>query len=128
LADIVIASQEELPLVASGGEDDAVHHLLNGGARTVLIKRGVDGASLYDVEGRLDLPAVPVSVVDPVGAGDAFVAGYLSGLLDGLEPIQCLDRAVRLGAFAVGALGDSAGLPTRGELGLLDDLHVTTQR
>ena len=128
LADIIIASEEELPLVASGDEDSAVCGLLNRGARTVLIKRGAAGASLYDAAGRLDLPAVSVSVVDPVGAGDAFVAGYLSGLLDGLEKIQCLDRAVRLGAFAVGVVGDWAGLPTRDELGLLDDLHQTTQR
>ena len=60
-----------------------------------------------------------MTVVDPVGAGDAFVAGYLSGLLDGLDPTGCLDRAVECGAFAVSVRGDWEGLPRREELGLL---------
>ncbi|MDV5143991.1 PfkB family carbohydrate kinase [Streptomyces sp. SBC-4] len=53
------------------------------------------------------------------GAGDAFVAGYLSALLDG-EPVERrLERGVALGAFAVASQGDWEGLPVRDELGLL---------
>jgi 2-dehydro-3-deoxygluconokinase len=56
---------------------------------------------------------------EPLGAGDAFSAGLLSGLLDGLPDVECLDRAIVLGAFAVASSGDWEGLPTRAELGLL---------
>ena len=60
-----------------------------------------------------------MTAVDPVGAGDAFVAGFLSGLLDGVDPGACLDRAVECGAFAVSVHGDWEGSPRRSELGLL---------
>jgi 2-dehydro-3-deoxygluconokinase len=63
-----------------------------------------------------------------VGAGDAFVAGYLSGLLDGLDLAARLDRAVTTGAFAVAAPGDWEGLPTRRELALLQSPPGTTLR
>ncbi len=56
--------------------------------------------------------AIPVTVVDPVGAGDAFVAGYLSGELDGLTADEKLDRGTRLGLSPTAL----AGLPKRGEL------------
>ena len=50
-------------------------------------------------------------VTDVVGAGDAFVAGYLSGLLDDLDLAGRLDRAVATGAFAVASPGDWEGRP-----------------
>jgi 2-dehydro-3-deoxygluconokinase len=55
-----------------------------------------------------------------IGAGDAFVAGYLSGSLDGLDTTGCLRRGSGVSAFAVGSAGDWEGLPTRRELSLLD--------
>jgi 2-dehydro-3-deoxygluconokinase len=69
-----------------------------------------------------------VPVVDTVGAGDAFVAGYLSGHLDELTVTECLDRAVTVAGFAVATLGDWQGLPTRAELPLLDAEPGTTIR
>ncbi|MGZ3119028.1 sugar kinase [Streptomyces sp. H62] len=122
--DIVIASDDELPLIA--GDDDAdeaarVAELLAAGAREVVVKRGGDGADTYGADGRhLHQPAHRVPVVDTVGAGDAFCAGYLSGLLDGLEPAARLRRAATTGAFAVAARGDWEGLPHRDELALLN--------
>jgi 2-dehydro-3-deoxygluconokinase len=60
-----------------------------------------------------------VAAVDPVGAGDAFAAGYLSGLLDGEPPPARLHRATLAGAFAVTVPGDWEGLPSRADLALL---------
>ncbi|KOT89200.1 sugar kinase [Streptomyces sp. NRRL F-5755] len=71
------------------------------------------------VDGSLHQPAVPVRAVDPVGAGDAFVAGYLSALLDGEGVAGRLERAGITGAFAVASPGDWEGAPTRAELHLL---------
>jgi 2-dehydro-3-deoxygluconokinase len=62
-----------------------------------------------------------VTGVDPVGAGDAFVAGYLSARLDGLPPPERLRRGAVCGAFAASSHGDWEGLPHRAELGLPDE-------
>ena len=102
--------------------------LLAAGAGEVVIKRGADGATAVGPSGTVHRPARRVPVADLVGAGDAFVAGYLSGHLDGLAAAERLDRAVSVAAFAVASRGDWEGLPTRGELPLLDAAEGTTIR
>ena len=103
----------------SPGEQALVDWLLQRGCGEVVVKRGARGATLFREGIRLDAPAREVSVVDVVGAGDAFTAGYLSGRLDGLSDADCLERGNVLGAFAVSTRGDWEGLPTRDELDLL---------
>ncbi|WP_245554942.1 sugar kinase [Nesterenkonia alba] len=114
-ADVVIASEDELELVAAEPEE-----LLEAGVGEVVTKRGAAGASALTREGEVSVPARRVQVVDTIGAGDAFSAGYLSGVLDGCEVDQRLARGATLGAFAVASAGDWEGLPTREELALLD--------
>jgi sugar/nucleoside kinase (ribokinase family) len=114
-ADIVIASPDELALVA-----DDEQRLLDAGAREVVVKDGARGARVRTGGETIRAAAKRVRAVDSIGAGDAFSAGYLSGVLDGLPVAERLDRAVTLGAFAVGTRGDWEGLPTRDELDLLD--------
>ncbi|MGW2024282.1 sugar kinase [Streptomyces decoyicus] len=93
--------------------------LLDLGVGEVVVKLGTDGATAFTHGGALHQPAKAVRAVDAVGAGDAFVAGYLSALLDDEEPAGCLERAVTTGAFAVASHGDWEGAPTRSELGML---------
>ncbi|MFC9237521.1 sugar kinase [Streptomyces decoyicus] len=93
--------------------------LLDLGVGEVVVKLGADGATAFTHGGALHQPAKAVRAVDAVGAGDAFVAGYLSALLDDEEPAGCLERAVTTGAFAVASRGDWEGAPTRSELGML---------
>jgi 2-dehydro-3-deoxygluconokinase len=129
--DLLIASEDELPLVLEGpdvGEDDGVKSLLAAGVGEVVIKRGARGATTCTADGTTDRPAREVDAVDLVGAGDAFVAGYLSGLLDGGDIPARLHRAVTTAAFAVAARGDWEGLPTRDELDLFDQPDGTTIR
>jgi 2-dehydro-3-deoxygluconokinase len=114
-ASVLIGSPEELALVG-------------GGADHVVTKLGADGARVSTAEGTWTAPAHRVRAVDPVGAGDAFTAGYLSGVLDGLPPAECLARGNTTGAFAVMATGDWEGLPTRAELPLLDLANGSTLR
>ncbi|TQF02828.1 sugar kinase [Kitasatospora acidiphila] len=131
MADVLVASADELHLVSedpSLPEPDAVAALLAQGRSDVVITRGGDGASVSTVRGTVSVPARKVPVVDVVGAGDAFVAGYLSGLLDGLEVEDRLHRAATTGAFAVTTRGDWEGLPTRRDLVLLDQPAGTTLR
>jgi 2-dehydro-3-deoxygluconokinase len=118
-ATVVIASDDELDLVAPGDEDESVAYLLGEGVQQVAVKRGPLGATLHSREGRVDAPALAVTALDPIGAGDAFSAGFLSGVLDGLAPVDCLARGTTTGAFAVSTRGDWEGAPTRADLALL---------
>jgi 2-dehydro-3-deoxygluconokinase len=58
-------------------------------------------------------PCYPATEIDPVGAGDAFCAGLLSGLLDDQPLRQAVKRAAALGALCVSTFGDYQGLPDR---------------
>ncbi|MCY0925789.1 sugar kinase [Streptomyces sp. H27-H1] len=124
--DVLIASDGELPLcLPPGGPADPAGQageLTALGVGEVVVKLGAAGATAYAEDGSaVHAPARAVDAVDAVGAvgaGDAFVAGYLSGLLDGLTTAGRLDRAVTAGAFAVASPGDWEGAPTRAELGL----------
>lgn len=118
----LFAGEEELELL-DGAEKLAAD-------ADVVIKRGGQGATVLPAGGGepLSHPALPVRAVDAVGAGDAFVAGYLTAVLDGGGPAERLALACRTGAFAVTVPSDWAGLPTREELSLLDAAAGTTLR
>ncbi|MBW8795753.1 MAG: sugar kinase [Streptomyces sp.] len=129
--DLLVASEDELPLVLQqpdAGESAAVKSLLDAGIQEVIVKRGAHGATVVTADATADRAARQVDAVDLVGAGDAFVAGYLSGLLDGADLHARLDRAVTTAAFAVATRGDWEGLPTRDELALFDEPDGTTVR
>ena len=119
--DIVQASGDEAAMAV--GERDplkAARALSEAGIEDAIVKLGADGAEAV-ISGRDHrVDAVEVEEVDPVGAGDAFVAGYLSGLIAGLPAPDRLRRAAIVGALAVTVPGDWEGLPTREELTLVD--------
>jgi 2-dehydro-3-deoxygluconokinase len=128
-AHILVASEDELPVVADGADEAGrVQALLDVGVREVVVKRGARGASTYTDAGRCDQPALVVPVVDTVGAGDAFTAGYLSAVLDGLPVKDRLRRGVTLGAAAVAGPGDWECLPTRAELDQVGHAPQEAQR
>ncbi|MQA79060.1 MAG: sugar kinase [Streptosporangiales bacterium] len=114
--DVLVASADELSIVTDAAE--AAADLLAGGAREVVVTRGGDGAEVVTSAGTVTRPAAKVTAVDPVGAGDAFVTGYLSATLDGLAVDERLDRGIAVAGFAVSTYGDWEGLPTRAELAL----------
>ncbi len=117
----VVGDLGELVIVADPyrrglSEDELVAALFARGVRQVALKRGAAGASLFLPDRRIDLTAEPAIEVDPIGAGDAFTAGLLSALVEGLSPDDQLARAVSMGAWAVSTPGDWEGLPTRKQL------------
>jgi 2-dehydro-3-deoxygluconokinase len=120
-ADIVLATEDEARLVVDGADARALAAGLDRlGPNQVLVKQGAAG-SLSTIDGRMHrTPARSVDVVDSVGAGDAFGAGYLSGLCRGLSAEERLDLATAAGAFAVTVPGDWEGLPSTADLSLLD--------
>ncbi len=129
-SDIVFAGPEEAELV-TGVEpgtvdvEGLIEQLAAHGAAEVVIKNGVAGATgwLRDGDEVVSVPALAVTCIDPVGAGDAFVAGYLSGRLDGLGLTARLERGAICGAFAVSVSGDWEGAPRRAELGFLSGVE-----
>jgi fructokinase len=57
------------------------------GPGTVLLTAGADGATVFTSAGATHVPAVSVDVVDPIGAGDAFSAGFLQRWLDDRDDV-----------------------------------------
>ena len=110
-ADILLMGHEDS--VAVFGTDDAAAAMGQAtalGVQVVVFKQAERGAIALSGARSVHVPAHPVErVIDPVGAGDAFDAGFLAGLLRGYELEQALELGARLGAAAVGALGDYAG-------------------
>ena len=128
-SDVVFASDDEAALIAGPAADaaDLAHRIAELGPAQVVIKLGDRGcvALIDGVEHRTD--AISVDALDTVGAGDGFVAGYISELLAGSKPSVRLDTAVRVGAFACLVPGDWEGMPRRSELGLLDSSEPVTR-
>ncbi|WP_350274020.1 sugar kinase [Kribbella sp. HUAS MG21] len=126
----VFASDDELDLLTDAA--DPIADLLAGpSVTTVVVTAGGKGAWSHtkgtEVQ-TIHRPALPVTVVDSIGAGDAFVSGYLSATLDGLAVEARLDRATTSGAFCVTAYGDWESLPTRDDLTLLTHTQGTALR
>ena len=69
----------------------------------VAMKLGADGGLVVAREAASRVDAPQVEVVDTIGAGDAFDAGFLAGWLDGRSPEDCLRLAVACGALSVRA-------------------------
>jgi len=74
----------------------------------VVIKRGPLGAAAVNRGERVDVVAPPMAVVDTVGAGDAFNAGYLAGVLWERSFADCLALAVAGGSLSTTGPGSSA--------------------
>ncbi|MET0422877.1 MAG: sugar kinase [Actinoplanes sp.] len=120
-ADIVFAGPDEAALFVDG---DPVDGLAKLGPTEVIVKDGGRGC-IAQIDGETHrVAALPVTVIDPVGAGDAFVAGYLADHLIGAPPLTRLTTAIAAGAFAVTVPGDCEGLPDRAELAALTEGDV----
>jgi len=120
-ADIVFAGEDEAAIMVGPGDAWAkAARIATLGPTQVVIKRGTAGAQAVIDGVDYNQAAVPVKAIDTVGAGDAFVAGYIAELLVGLPPAGRLATAARVGAFACLVPGDWEGMPRRSELVLLE--------
>lgn len=117
-ADVIFAGQDEAELLTGEtGLDAQLDALLALGAQHAVIKLGEDGAASLQAGGeQVRVDAVRVSVVDTVGAGDAFVAGWLTEFCAGASSQQRMTTAAACGALACTVEGDWEAAPTRGDL------------
>jgi 2-dehydro-3-deoxygluconokinase len=114
--DVLLVGDEEARVLWNWDDDTCLERLADAGPGEVVLKLGARGcAAMVDGE-RLTSPGFPAHEVDPIGAGDAFAAGYLAATVWGLDPTDRLRTANAMGAFCVQNLGDYEGLPSRREL------------
>jgi sugar/nucleoside kinase (ribokinase family) len=88
----------------------------SAGAGAVCITCGSEGTVLLSDELRVRAGVYPITFVGGTGAGDAFDAGYIAGLLDGQDTLGCLKWGSALGASCVRAIGATESLFGRNEL------------
>ena len=109
------------------GETDPrrqAERLLELGAGTVIVTMGERGLVAASRDETIELPAPRVDFVEPSGAGDAFDAGLVYGLLQGWSLRRCLEFASVIGASACTKLGCTAGLFTRAEADAYLETHL----
>ena len=114
--DVFLPNNHEAELIT--GESDPLRQALlfhQLGVSTSIITMGGNGVVLVSDRLRLKTGIFPVPFVDGCGGGDAFDAGYVYGLLNGLEPMDCLRIASALGASCVQAVGATTGVFTRAQ-------------
>ncbi|WP_413761293.1 sugar kinase [Streptomyces sp. MMBL 11-3] len=135
-ADLVFVGEDEAEAAwGITGGPQAVREALPE-PRTLVVKNGSEGATLFEAPAPADrhphdpprtggttthphsdtvthVPALAVDVVAPVGAGDAFAAGFLSATLRGLPPEQRLRHGHLMAAAALTVPGDLAVPPSR---------------
>lgn len=112
--DVLIPSLVEAEILTGLREHEPMLDELRAlGPSQVVLKAGDQGAWYAEGAERGFCPCYPATEIDPVGAGDAFCAGLLSGLLDSQPLHQAVKRAAALGALCVSTFGDYQGLPDR---------------
>ena len=122
--DLLFAGLDEARMLL--GDDGAeasvatARRLMELGPDEVVLKMGASGALGVTRTADAFSPATPVAVVDTVGAGDAFVAGYLAAALRGDDLAERLRVACRTGAFACTGPGDWEGGGDWEDIALLD--------
>jgi 2-dehydro-3-deoxygluconokinase len=113
--DLVFGSPDELGLLSdhNGTHEQVARRVSEFGPNCIVVKDGERGASML-IDGEwISQPAFAIDVVDTVGAGDGFVAGFLSEVLTGSSPSAQLKTAVITGALCCTHPGDWQGFPSR---------------
>jgi 5-dehydro-2-deoxygluconokinase len=112
LADVVLGNEDEVR--AATGLDDArqgIAALRAAGPRVLILKRGGEGAVLFDGDRVLEVPPVRMEVVNGLGAGDAFLAAVTHGILRGIDLATAVRRANWAGAFVASQVACSEAMP-----------------
>ncbi len=115
-ADIVLLGLDEAESAFGSRDEQELREILPAPQTLVLKNSEHSTVSLCRSGGRQEVPALAVELVEPVGAGDAFAAGYLSGLLLGLDERAKLRRGHLAAACTLTVPGDRGPLPPAAEL------------
>ena len=118
LSDIVIGNDVEFALLAGDPERglDAARDLIARGAWIVVHKMGAEGAVTLTAEGETRTGVFPTKALKPTGAGDAFMAGFVTALAYGAPVAEAVWRGSATAAIVVSRVGCAPACPTREEL------------
>ncbi|MGI5287574.1 carbohydrate kinase family protein [Nonomuraea polychroma] len=107
-----VLPNESQALLMTGCTDipEAAAALLGDGPRGVLITMGVEGSLVVTDAGSEHVPALKTDVVDTTGCGDAYCAGFLTGLLHGQDTLTAARWGTAAAARVATGLGSDAGL------------------
>lgn len=117
LTDVFMPNEDESVLLT--GETDPwrqAEAFRSAGVRTAIITRGGHGCVIVSDEGRFQAEAHRVPFVDGTGSGDAFVSGYILGLLRGNITLDCVQLGSAMGASCVRSTGATTGVFNVAEL------------
>ena len=111
-ANIVVGNEDEVR-AATGVEDprQGIANLRALGPSVLVLKRGGEGAALFDGDRVVEIPPVRMEVVNGLGAGDAFLASVAHGLLRGIDLETAVRRANWAGAYVASQVPCSEAMP-----------------
>jgi ribokinase len=117
-ADIVVANETEFALLAGAGDlDDKMRGYVAATGRIIIVTLGPEGARALTAEGEaIAVPAMKVTPVDTVGAGDTFVGYLAAGLEGGLGLEASMRRAAVAASLACLKPGAQPAIPTADEV------------
>lgn len=115
---VLLLGREEAEALFGTGEIAALSKIVfDAGVEVIALKDGARGAVVAVPDHPpVTIPPWPCHCVEPVGAGDAFNAGFLAGWLRGLSPETCGRMGAVAGAMATETSGDIEGTPTREQM------------
>lgn len=116
-ATVAIGNREECRVaVGETDPDRAADALLEAGVDLAVVKQGPGGVLAKTVGERVRLPAIPVQVVNGLGAGDGFGGSLCHGLLEGWDLRRTIAFASAAGAIVASRLECSSAMPTAAEV------------
>lgn len=107
---------EAKALLGTDNVENIVDTLIGHGVKYIAIKNGSLGAWCASKDELIHIPPVECSPIDPIGAGDGFNAGFLSGILKGRDLVICGKMGSIAGAMATETHGDINGYPSQREM------------
>ncbi|MCW4019750.1 MAG: sugar kinase, partial [Candidatus Bathyarchaeota archaeon] len=112
-ADIVLIEPHDAEiLLGKRKPEEIAEEILSMGAKTVVVKLGEEGATAFTNEESAAKPAFKVPIVDVIGAGDAFAAGFISSRMRGRSLEEALEIGNAAGALVVTVRGDFENMPS----------------
>jgi len=112
LTDVFLPNETEACAIAQKQDVEQAAAALAERIPLVVVKQGANGATAHSGTQRLSQPALRVVVVDTVGAGDTFDAGFLYGYLHRWDLRRCLQLGAACGSLSTQAAGGTTAQPT----------------
>jgi len=128
--DVLLGTREEFDVIEGiafpGNQDDrkTAERLFAKRAKAVVVKHGKEGSVGFSKSGSVYEGVIfPAKVINTFGAGDAYAASFISGLLDGLDVGECMKYGAAASSIVISQNDCSDAMPTREERTLYIQNH-----